>query len=121
MLTVLDSLTPPATPLSHVTVTREIPTDLDTPVSLYRKLAATTNGPSFLLESVTGGEQVARYSFIGVQPRLALVIRGRTIERHVDGRVAYRELPARVRTRFPAGYNSGRSRNRSRLSACQRV
>lgn len=78
----------------HTTVTRELNSDLDTPVSLYLKLAATTNGPSFLLESVTGGEQVARYSFIGVQPKLALVIRGRTIERHSGGQVTTQELPA---------------------------
>ena len=44
---------------------KEIMGDLDTPVSIYLKL----NQPqSFLLESVTGGEQVARYSFIGFDP-----------------------------------------------------
>lgn len=44
---------------------RELLGDLDTPVSAYIKL----NKPeSFLLESVTGGEQVARYSFIGFDP-----------------------------------------------------
>ncbi len=53
-------------------VVRELPADLETPVSLYLKLAGT--GPSFLLESVTGGEQVARYSFIGVQPRRAYIL-----------------------------------------------
>jgi anthranilate synthase component 1 len=84
----------PRSHVSHVTVTHELSTDLDTPVSLYLKLTATTNGPSFLLESVTGGEQVARYSFIGVQPKLALVIRGRTVERHAHGQVTTVELPA---------------------------
>ncbi len=59
---------------------RELPADLETPVSVYLKLAG--HGPSFLLESVTGGEQVARYSFIGVNPRQAFVLRGRTVERH---------------------------------------
>jgi anthranilate synthase component I len=97
MFTVQDSptltLTPAPVPVSHVTVTRELNSDLDTPVSLYLKLAATTNGASFLLESVTGGEQVARYSFIGVQPKLALVLRGRTIERHMGGQVTTQELP----------------------------
>jgi anthranilate synthase component 1 len=39
-----------------------------------------------LLESVTGGEQVARYSFIGVDASQAYVIRGRSLERHTaDG------------------------------------
>ena len=53
---------------------RELPADLETPVSVYLKLAG--EGPSFLLESVTGGEQVARYSFIGIHPRRAFVFHG---------------------------------------------
>src|SRR6476619_6651051 len=45
---------------------RDIPADLDTPVSPYLKVA---RGPySFLLESVEGGERLARYSFIGTEP-----------------------------------------------------
>src|SRR2546422_5313639 len=41
---------------------RDILTDLETPVSAYCK---TARGPySFLLESVAGGERIARYSFI---------------------------------------------------------
>jgi anthranilate synthase component 1 len=59
---------------------RELPADLETPVSTYLKLAG--SGPSFLLESVTGGEQVARYSFIGVHPSQAFVLRGETVESH---------------------------------------
>jgi anthranilate synthase component 1 len=38
---------------------RELPADLETPLSIYLKLS--DDSPSFLLESVTGGEQVARY------------------------------------------------------------
>ena len=41
----------------------DISGDLDTPVSAFMKLAAF--GPRFLLESVEGGERLARYSFIG--------------------------------------------------------
>ncbi len=41
----------------------DIPADLDTPVSAYLKLAPFS--PRLLLESVEGGERVARYSFIG--------------------------------------------------------
>src|SRR5512136_2851528 len=59
-------------------VVRELPADLETPVSVYLKLAG--QGPSFLLESVTGGEQVARYSFIGVNPSQAYVICGNQVE-----------------------------------------
>ena len=65
------------------TAIRELPADLETPVSVYLKLAG--HGPSFLLESVTGGEQVARYSFIGVHPRAAYVLRGRSLETHIPG------------------------------------
>ena len=45
---------------------REVLADLETPVSAYLKIA---RGPySFLLESVEGGERLARYSFIGTEP-----------------------------------------------------
>jgi anthranilate synthase component 1 len=53
-----------------IPIYRELPADLETPVSVYLKLQ--DDGPSFLLESVSGGEQVARYSFIGVRPRALL-------------------------------------------------
>lgn len=45
---------------------REIPADMETPVTAYLKVAQ--EGPSFLLESVEGGEKLARYSFIGTLP-----------------------------------------------------
>jgi anthranilate synthase component 1 len=41
----------------------DIAGDLDTPVSAFMKLAAFS--PRFLLESVEGGERLARYSFVG--------------------------------------------------------
>src|SRR5438067_3258273 len=40
--------------------------DLETPVSAYLKIARGKH--SFLLESVEGGERLARYSFIGTEP-----------------------------------------------------
>ena len=49
-----------------VPVYREITADLDTPVSAYLKVARPPY--SFLLESVEGGERIARYSFIGTDP-----------------------------------------------------
>ncbi len=59
---------------------REVPADLETPVSAYLKLA---RGPySYLLESVEGGERLARYSFVGVDPYLALTLRGQQAELH---------------------------------------
>ena len=52
--------------------------DLDTPLSLYLKLA---NRPySFLLESVVGGERFGRYSFIGLPADTRLRCRGQAIE-----------------------------------------
>jgi anthranilate synthase component 1 len=49
-----------------VPVYREIAADGDTPVSAFLKVNG--GGYSFLLESVEGGEKVARYSFIGTEP-----------------------------------------------------
>ncbi len=57
-----------------VPVFRELPADLETPVSVYLKLRG--NGNSFLLESVEGGEQIARYSFIGINPSQIITTRG---------------------------------------------
>jgi anthranilate synthase component 1 len=51
-----------------VPVYRTLLADLETPVSVYLKLAQ-MGTVSFLLESVEGGEQVGRYSFLGVNPR----------------------------------------------------
>ena len=59
------------------TIYRELHADLETPTSLYLKLRG--NGPSFLLESVEGGEQIARYSFIGVSPRAKYVTRANQV------------------------------------------
>ncbi|MCX6010382.1 MAG: chorismate-binding protein, partial [Chloroflexi bacterium] len=55
---------------SSVPVVRELPADLETPVSVFLKLGR--NPPSFLLESVEGGEHLGRYSFIGTDPYLIL-------------------------------------------------
>ena len=60
------------------TIVREIPADLETPTSVYLKLRG--QGPSFLLESVEGGERIARYSFIGVSPRAQYILRGNEIQ-----------------------------------------
>jgi len=53
-----------------VPVCRDIQADLETPVSAYLKIAR--GNYSFLLESVEGGERLARYSFIGTEPCLVL-------------------------------------------------
>jgi len=47
-------------------VYRDVAADLETPVSAFLKVARGEH--SFLLESVEGGERIARYSFIGTEP-----------------------------------------------------
>ncbi|HSF71405.1 MAG TPA: anthranilate synthase component I, partial [Methylotenera sp.] len=52
--------------------------DLDTPLSLYLKLA---NAPfSYLLESVQGGERFGRYSMIGLPAKTRIVAHGFKVE-----------------------------------------
>ncbi len=59
---------------NRIPVIRQLPADLDTPLSLYLKLA---NEPySCLLESVVGGERFGRYSFIGLPARTVLRVHG---------------------------------------------
>jgi anthranilate synthase component 1 len=61
--------------------------DLETPLSLYLKLAG-GRPLSFLLESVVGGERFGRYSFIGLQARTLLRATGEHCEVVTDGQVA---------------------------------
>jgi anthranilate synthase component 1 len=64
---------------TFVPVCQEIMADLLTPVSAFLKIAEHSDY-AFLLESVEGGERVARYSFLGKDPFLVLRAReGRTI------------------------------------------
>ncbi|MCP4424349.1 MAG: anthranilate synthase component I [Chloroflexi bacterium] len=67
-----------AGPANLIPVYREFAADLETPVSVYLKLLDAM-GPSFLLESVEKGEQVGRYSFVGVNPRGMASLNGRSI------------------------------------------
>jgi|YelNatPaOPRAMG01_1025707.scaffolds.fasta_scaffold07181_5 anthranilate synthase component 1 len=60
-----------------IPVYKEILADRLTPVSAYEKIA--WGAGSFLLESVEGGERIARYSFIGGNPFLVLKSKGRQV------------------------------------------
>ena len=60
---------------TFVPVCKEIVADMLTPVSAFLKVAEHSDY-AFLLESVEGGEQVARYSFLGKDPFLILRSRG---------------------------------------------
>lgn len=59
-----------------------------TPVLAYRRLVRPDDrmAPSFLLESVVGGDRIGRYSFLGAQPTAELVARGNdiTFTDHLD-------------------------------------
>ena len=61
-----------------VPVYRTLLADLETPVSAFLR-AAWPERECFLLESVEGGEQVGRYTFIGLSPFKRIVARGREI------------------------------------------
>ncbi len=68
-----------------VSLTRELPADTLTPVAAYLRLAEGRT-PSFLLESVEGGESIARYSFLGTRPFETLTVRrGAVLRRTEDG------------------------------------
>jgi anthranilate synthase component I len=62
--------------------------DLDTPLSLYLKLA--NQRYTYLLESVVGGERFGRYSFIGLPAKVRIRSRGREIEVEDRGGVTER-------------------------------
>ncbi|MEK6551357.1 MAG: anthranilate synthase component I, partial [Pseudomonadota bacterium] len=73
---------------NRIPLMREVLADLDTPLSVYRRLA---RGPySYLFESVQGGEKWGRYSIIGLPCRTLLRVQGNSIAVEKDGRVIER-------------------------------
>ena len=63
---------------NRIPIVREVLSDLDTPLSVYLKLA---DGPhTYLFESVEGGETWGRYSIIGLPARRTYVFRGHRLE-----------------------------------------
>src|SRR6185503_2376947 len=64
-----------------VPVVRSVLADLHTPVGTFMRIAS--DAPySFLLESVEGGERIARYSFLGVDPDM--IVRGKGMQTYVE-------------------------------------
>ena len=62
---------------NRIPVAREVLSDLDTPLSVYLKLA---DGPyAYLFESVQGGENWGRHSIIGLPCRRVYSLRGKTL------------------------------------------
>ena len=75
----------------------ELLADMETPVSAYQKLRG--KGPTFLLESVEGGEHIGRYSFVGVSPGATMTQRGNAVivtEGRKKTRVPFRRDPLEV-------------------------
>jgi anthranilate synthase component 1 len=66
-----------------VPVYRELSADMDTPVSVFLKLGQAA--PTFLLESVEGGEKLGRYSFMGIDPNIVLKSSGDRAIVHRNG------------------------------------
>ena len=97
---------------NRIPVTLETYADLDTPLSIYLKLANRPN--SFLLESVVGGERFGRYSFIGLAARTCLratgfstevVCDGLVVERHEGNPLDFLEAyQARFKVHVPEGF-----------------
>ncbi|MEJ2768476.1 anthranilate synthase component I [Mycetohabitans sp. B46] len=107
---------------NRIALIAEALADLDTPLSLYLKLAQPERGGanSFLLESVVGGERFGRYSFIGLPARTLLrtrqadgtgiteVVRdGQVIETHVGDPLAF---IAQFQARFKIALRPGMPR-----------
>ena len=71
MITELEFKSLSAQGYNRIPLMLETLADLETPLSLYLKLAYSTQAGkhSFLLESVVGGERFGRYSFIGLPAR----------------------------------------------------
>ncbi|MCH2222163.1 MAG: chorismate-binding protein, partial [Dechloromonas sp.] len=74
---------------NRIPVSLETFADLDTPLSIYMKLA---NGPyTYLLESVQGGERFGRYSIIGLAASTRIVVNGHQVLVLTGNRIAERE------------------------------
>ena len=68
---------------TRIPVVREVLSDLDTPLSVYLKLA---DGPhTYLFESVEGGERFGRYSIIGLPAKRVYAFAGHTLFVTEDG------------------------------------
>jgi anthranilate synthase component 1 len=88
-----------------VPVVRSVLADLHTPVGTFMRIA--DNAPyAFLLESVEGGERIARYSFLGAEPEM--IVRGKGMQTFVE-RDGKTETFSTVATEWVRDYFRGRS------------
>lgn len=75
---------------NRIPLIQELLADLDTPLSIYLKLA--NQKFSYLLESVVGGERFGRYSFIGLPCHTYLKITGQHIEHFENHQLIHSEV-----------------------------
>src|ERR1051325_9274292 len=88
-----------------VPVVRSALGDLHTPVGTFMRIAG--NSPyAFLLESVEGGERIARYSFLGTDPEM--IVRGKGAQTFVERNGETESYPATA-TEWVRNYFRGRS------------
>ncbi|HBO14843.1 MAG TPA: anthranilate synthase component I [Porticoccaceae bacterium] len=69
---------------NRIPITRDVIADLETPLSIYLKLAHCAN--SYLFESVHGGEKWGRYSLIGLKSTTVLKVFGKQLEISREGK-----------------------------------
>ena len=81
-------MTEPTPIYRRIPVVVETLADLDTPLSVYLKLA--DDPYSYLLESSQGGEKWGRYSIIGLPARTVITVRGNVVTVSTDGEVLER-------------------------------
>ena len=88
-----------------VPVVRSVLADLHTPVGAFMRIAG--DSPyAFLLESVEGGERIARYSFLGAEPEM--IVRGKGMQTLVERNGTTESYPV-VATEWVRDYFHGRS------------
>src|SRR5215204_1316549 len=88
-----------------VPVVRSVLADLHTPVGAFMRIAG--NAPyAFLLESVEGGERIARYSFLGAEPEM--IVRGKGMQTVVERNGTTESYPI-VATEWVRDYFHGRA------------
>jgi anthranilate synthase component I len=89
---------------NRIPVTLETFADLDTPLSIYLKLA---NAPrTYLLESVQGGERFGRYSIIGLAAGTRIEVRGNAVK-VIDGETVVEACESRDPLAFIADFMGG--------------